>query len=1210
MQARSYFKTLDTELILVGGASRADVVSNVRKLEDQILPMPGILLADVAHTMSRTRVKGGPCLAIVAASIEELRKKLAHAREKLQKPDTVRMQDKSGIFYYEDRLGAQGLAYVIPGEGAQYTNMLSDLCMCFPEAREAFDSVDRAIALAKDGFVPSSLIFPPPGTVQEGADDEALWGMEGAVEAVVSADTALMRIFRGLEIKPDAVVGHSSGEFFALEVAGIVAFKDDAARERDYILAGYHLMKEMNAAKNMPEATLLTVGGPERPVIDEVMAKYPGKLLLAMDNCPHQYVLCGPKAVITEVSALLSAEGAICSPLPFSRPYHSEGFRPALDGLRAFFKKVGLHKPRVDIYSCCSAEKFPSDAKEIERLAVDQWASRVRFTETVNKMYADGIRIFVEIGPRGNLTSFVDDILKGQPHLAVAGNRIHKSGITQLHFALGMLAAHGVDMNLDYLHVRRGSKLIEPGSGGAAAKPKRKLDTQSPVISALKIAPRKRAAVPIAASRPGMPVPAVVDSRIADQVMLSYIETMDQFLTTQKEIIDAFVSGGRAGRPAPPHVDNAHDERRGRDATHYQDTFLSGGVSEGRAGRPAPPPHDNAHDERRGRDAAPYHDAFLSGDVSEGRAVRPAPPHVDKAYDERRGRDAAPYHEFPMLGQTIEHEPGRLLVNIRKYALDEDVFLQDHTLGVQASFDRPLYRGFSIMPLTMSLEIMSEAAAALMTGKKVIGMKNVQAQRWIAFEDGESTVRITATRDPKVAHEVRVSIKEERADDPRNAFRPPLCEATVVVGDAYPAPKRGEPLTLGPLKPSAWKGKAIYPERLFHGPRFQAIKSIDRWADDGMEGTLEVLDRSDLFKSNPDPTFTIDGIFLDALGAALGLWDAYDLYNGIVFLPFRVKRIDFYGPPQPVGTKLGLRVKILRETEMTCTAHIYAVDAAGNLYMDLTEWEDRIFNLSPGLHRIFLGSTWMYFSDEWKSPVIPAGFTGAILKDLPSDLFESSHRVWQKMLAFLMLSPAELEYWKKFEGAERRRIQWLLGRTAAKEAVRRHLMAKYKLQVPSPDFTIEPDANGKPVARGPWEGKVEAPIEISISHTDGITVAIAGEGASVGVDVEHLRDLSDDFINGAFSDKDKAVLAAAGPGPSWFFRAWCAKEAAVKAVGLGMCYDARDAVIAAIDRATGRIDIRFDGSWSKARPDLAGKVLTLSSAAEADDFVVAATRIT
>ncbi len=58
-----------------------------------------------------------------------------------------------------------------------------------------------------------------------------------------------------------------------------------------------------------------------------------------------------------------------------------------------------------------------------------------------------------------------------------------------------------------------------------------------------------------------------------------------------------------------------------------------------------------------------------------------------------------------------------------------------------------------------------------------------------------------------------------------------------------------------------------------------------------------------------------------------------------------------------------------------------------------------------------------------------------------------------------------------------------------------------------------------------------------------------------------------------------------------------------------MRYDAREASVAAIDRVAGRIDIRFDGSWGKAHPDLAGKILCVSSAAEADNFIVAATRI-
>ena len=72
----------------------------------------------------------------------------------------------------------------------------------------------------------------------------------------------------------------------------------------------------------------------------------------------------------------------------------------------------------------------------------------MRFQETVEAMYADGVRIFVEVGPRGSLTAFVDEVLRGRPHLAVAGNVRSRSGVTQLHHMLGLLAAHHVPVDL------------------------------------------------------------------------------------------------------------------------------------------------------------------------------------------------------------------------------------------------------------------------------------------------------------------------------------------------------------------------------------------------------------------------------------------------------------------------------------------------------------------------------------------------------------------------------------------------------------------------------------------------------------------------------------------------------------------------------------------------------------------------------------------
>jgi acyl transferase domain-containing protein len=73
-------------------------------------------------------------------------------------------------------------------------------------------------------------------------------------------------------------------------------------------------------------------------------------------------------------------------------------------------------------------------------------------------MYEDEVRIFVEVGPKGNLTGFVNDILGDRSYLAVPTNSSSRSGITQLNHLIGMLAAHHVPMQLDYLYKYRSPK--------------------------------------------------------------------------------------------------------------------------------------------------------------------------------------------------------------------------------------------------------------------------------------------------------------------------------------------------------------------------------------------------------------------------------------------------------------------------------------------------------------------------------------------------------------------------------------------------------------------------------------------------------------------------------------------------------------------------------------------------------------------------------
>src|SRR5690606_34868362 len=117
-----------------------------------------------------------------------------------------------------------------------------------------------------------------------------------------------------------------------------------------------------------------------------------------------------------------------------------------------YYRRVGLQAPKTELYSCASADLFPAEPAAVCELAAAQWSSTVRFRETVAHMHRDGVRYFVEVGPSGNLTGFVNDILGGEEYLAIASNARKRSGVEQLFNLLGSLFANGKAVDLGKLY--------------------------------------------------------------------------------------------------------------------------------------------------------------------------------------------------------------------------------------------------------------------------------------------------------------------------------------------------------------------------------------------------------------------------------------------------------------------------------------------------------------------------------------------------------------------------------------------------------------------------------------------------------------------------------------------------------------------------------------------------------------------------------------
>ncbi len=447
----------DTELCILSGHSREALAAEADALRAALVTAGDVSLKDVAFTLNTTRPPGPARLAIVAASVEELRTKLERAAGRLRDAKVRRIRDLDGIYYFPKPLAAEGkVAFVFPGEGSQYTNMLADLCMHFPEVRAAFDLMDRAFADHPRGYLPSDVVFPRASDTEQ-----RLFGMDAGAEAVFTANQALAALLESLGVRPAAVVGHSTGEHSALLAAGAVTVRDEAEL-RAHVLGVNAVYEQLQASSGIPEGMLLATGGVDIGVLKRLVESTNGQVHIAMDNCPHQVVLCGTREAIASLQQPLRDHRAICQELPFARAYHTPWFEVFCTPLRAYFDKVTVTTPAgVDVYSCVTASTFPSDPDAVRELVSTQWAKSVRFRETIEAMYRDGVRIFIEVGPRANLTGFIDDILRGRDYSAIASNVPHRPGTTQVNHLVGQLVAHGVPVNVGRLYQHRAPSVVD-----------------------------------------------------------------------------------------------------------------------------------------------------------------------------------------------------------------------------------------------------------------------------------------------------------------------------------------------------------------------------------------------------------------------------------------------------------------------------------------------------------------------------------------------------------------------------------------------------------------------------------------------------------------------------------------------------------------------------------------------------------------------------
>src|SRR6056297_2790509 len=347
--------------------------------------------------------------------------------------------------YLSTEKPAEDVAFLYPGQGAQYPGMLNTLALQFPEFQQAVSAADQVFA--QSAQVPrrtlSDLIFPRPVNTpeQQQAAVNALRATEVAQPALGAVECASAAVLQRFGLAPQAAAGHSYGELVALWNAGVYGAVDLQRLSR--------LRGELMAAGGSERGTMLAVSAP-LDNISEFIKNEQLDLVLANRNTPEQGVLSGSHAEVERARTILTERGISCTPLSVAAAFHSPLVAAAAQPFARALETTTLTAPGFPVYANTSGDCYPQGVSELRSLLAQQLASTVDFVTEIQSMYRDNLRVFVEVGPGARLSSMVRTILKGKDihTVALGSSNGKRCALVDLARLLAKLAALGVKVSL------------------------------------------------------------------------------------------------------------------------------------------------------------------------------------------------------------------------------------------------------------------------------------------------------------------------------------------------------------------------------------------------------------------------------------------------------------------------------------------------------------------------------------------------------------------------------------------------------------------------------------------------------------------------------------------------------------------------------------------------------------------------------------------
>ena len=985
----------EAALFLFSADSRAGLSAACRHLREQVAASPESDLMALAHAVLCDYSPRSQRLAVIAESLMDLSNKLDYAIGKLEKANCKKIKDIKGIYYFSEPLGPSGkIAFMFPGEGSAYTNMMADLCLHFPAVRAAFDEMNQAISARnkKPRYLPTDFEFP--ATLLTDAEKQALeaelWKVDSGLQAILASSLAMKDLLAGFNIFPDMIVGHSAGEYSAWVASGILQ-KADLYRNQEKIAAIYA------DRSNLPETAMAAVSAGYDKVLPIVEATR-GEIYISNDNCLHQVIVVGEADAMDRFRERLKTERILYTDLPSKEVHHTPLAAAQAEPLTRAFSELEAGSPQVPVFSAMAARPYPSDRQSIIDLMVRYWTAPLQFRKSIEKMYRDGARIFVEVGPGSNLSGFVDDTLRGFSFMSAVSNSSRRSGTAQLCHLLGMLAAQHVPVSIEPLLAAQKEHAERHGNSRGQPEPGRKkgltlnMDLGLPELklpevsidywqTAFERKPEKSDESDSQKSRAEAPEP---NGR--SLAMSRYMETMGRFLELHREVTLSLAARNNAAAGADRAVPGREREEGGE------------------------------------------------------------PPSGTGRMRLRPGTDRA------MTGRVLDLSPGRFTRIERKLNLEEDLLLRDHPFGGEVSELDPELSPLIVAPLTLNMEMMAEAGALLFPDQVLTQISGVKAARWVVVDEAAGAL-MEASAEAASDHEAVVKLYEQESQHLFSA------RMNMAFSDAYPAPDAAPILSHERLsREAARQARQMYDQKLMtHGRRFQVVAGLIQTGAHEITAALRVPEEKDLFAANPAPELVLNPVLMDACAQLTGCWAQKNLKKQFITFPAGVEAIRFFSPAPAPGAMPACRMHVREISEQFVRSDIIFCHENGSIWAEAAGWTHRRFDLPLELYRF-----WRYPRLYAVSRMAPISehTSDAQFKCRTPYYDDLDKTMWKQAIAHLYLNRSERRVYREKRRQEKDAGRWLTERMAAKDAVRILLNKALGRTIPPADIEIFEQENG------------------------------------------------------------------------------------------------------------------------------------------------------